>query len=143
MQVHGTEIEIVAKGTPRGGQSSSCHNCGDGGVIKFVGFNHGVPEFEDRTLPSNIGYTPGPFVVYGKGGSKRTDMNTHEPGHFLQFVILGPFYYPLVVLPSIISVGFGEKIHSKMPWEKTANDLWYWYSGQHDKNNPGYFTPNI
>jgi hypothetical protein len=48
---------------------------------------------------------------------------------------------PFVIVPSLFSVNFGVEFHHSMPWEKTANDLWYWYSGEYDLEHKGYFTP--
>ena len=66
--------------------------------------------------------------MYPSGGSKNPSYSTHEPGHVLQFAILGLWYYPVIALPSIWDA---NDIDSKNHYhEKTANQLWYWFSGE-------------
>jgi hypothetical protein len=106
-----------------------------------LSFNRGIPQFETTFTDEDWGaFTPGPFIVYPKGGSMNKYYNTHEPGHVIQFLILGPAgYYSLIVLPSLFTST--TPYHSNMPWEKTANQLWYWLTGEHDPSNPLYFGP--
>ena len=83
--------------------------------------------------------TPGPFIIYPKDGSKDPYYNTHEPGHVIQFLILGPVnYYKFIAIPSLITST--TPYHSDMPWEKSANQLWYWLTGEYDPRNPLYFS---
>jgi len=104
------------------------------------GTQHGVPYVEVNFLHGGA-ITPGPFVIYPKGGSKIPYYNTHEPGHVLQFMLLGALYYPLVAIPSLITSNFN--FHKYTPWEMSANQLWYWYSGESDeKENKLYYGPN-
>ena len=106
--------------------------------LSFVGFNHGVPEFESSFMPNAYGVTPGPFVIYSKGHSSDVSLNTHEPGHVIQFFILGPaLYYSNIAIPSLITVN--KPYHNDMPWEKSANTLWFWLTGEKDESNPRYF----
>lgn len=85
--------------------------------------------------------TPGLFLVYPKGGTKNKFSNTHEPGHVIQFLILGPAaYYTLVAIPSLITST--TKYHNDMPWETAANQLWYWLTGENDTRHPLPFEPN-
>ena len=102
--------------------------------------NYGIPYVETSWTNRDWGaVTPGPFIIYPKGGSKDPYYNTHEPGHVLQFIILGPAtYIGLVALPSLISAELDPADHSNMPWEKTANQLWYWLTGESDPRNPLY-----
>jgi len=60
----------------------------------------------------------------------------------IQFLILGPrLYYGLIAFPSLISASFS--IHHKyMPWEMSANQLWYWLTGENDPAHPLYFGPD-
>lgn len=106
-------------------------------VLNFVGFNKGlIPEFETSFLNGRGAVTPGPFVLYPTGGSNMPTYNTHEPGHVLQWRILGWLYYPLIALPSILHAD--DKDTNNHYHEKTANQLWYWFSGESDKTNPLY-----
>jgi RHS repeat-associated protein len=107
-----------------------------------VNFNRGIPQIETNFTVKDWGaITPGPFIAYPKGGSKDKYYNTHEPGHVIQFLILGPVaYYGLVAIPSLITST--TPYHSDMPWEKSANQLWYWLTGENDPRNPLYFGPN-
>ncbi|MGD9992543.1 MAG: hypothetical protein AB7S69_04520 [Salinivirgaceae bacterium] len=107
-----------------------------------VNFNRGIPQIETNFTDKDWGaITPGPFIVYPKGGSEDTYYNKHEPGHVIQFLILGPVaYYGLIAIPSLISST--TPYHSDMPWEKSANQLWYWLTGENDPRNPLYFDPN-
>ncbi|WP_281336649.1 hypothetical protein [Flavobacterium eburneipallidum] len=63
--------------------------------------------------------------------------STHEPGHVLQYRILGRFYYPLIALPSLINTQLNLSIFDYT--EKSANTLWYIYTGEYDKTNEMYF----
>jgi hypothetical protein len=110
-------------------------------VFEFVGYNRGIPEYETSGIEKDWGaITPGPFIIYSKGGSKNPSYNTHEPGHVIQYYILGEKYIPLVAIPSLISANFDN--HQNMPWEKSANQLWYCLTGEHNEANPLYFGPN-
>lgn len=65
--------------------------------------------------------------------------NTHEDGHVLQFALMGTYYYPLIAIPSAIySYYHTTREASQFYTEKTANQLWYWWSGEYDKRNPVY-----
>lgn len=101
------------------------------------GTQHGIPFVEVSFLHGGA-ITPGPFVIYPKGGAKDPFYNTHEPGHVLQFFLLGTLYYPLVAFPSLITATFFPEKHNNMPWEESANQLWYWYTGENDPINPLY-----
>src|SRR5690606_3881417 len=59
-------------------------NSGDGKSEPWltVNFNRGIPQIETNFTDKDWGaITPGPFIVYPKGGSEDTYYNTHEPGH--------------------------------------------------------------
>ena len=103
--------------------------------LKFKGLHYGVPEFESSWLTGGA-ITPGPFVLYPTGGSSMETYNTHEGGHFVQFLALRGTYYPLIAIPSIINTQLNWKIFDYT--EKTANDLWYWWSGESSNLNKGY-----
>jgi len=100
--------------------------------------NYGIIGIETNFTNKDWGaITPGIFIIYPKGGSKDSYYNTHEPGHVIQALLLGPYYYPLIALPSL-----GSSLtpyHDEMPWEKSANQLWYWITGEYDPNNKVYF----
>ncbi|MCL2289663.1 MAG: hypothetical protein FWC34_03020 [Bacteroidetes bacterium] len=105
-----------------------------------VSFNRGIPQFETNFINKEWGaITPGPFIIYEKGGASNPYYNKHEPGHIIQLLILGKYYYPLVALPSLFTATFFPEHHNNMPWEKTANQLWYWLTGEYDSRNPVYF----
>jgi RHS repeat-associated protein len=106
-----------------------------------ISFNRGIPEIETSFSEKDWGaITPGPFIIYPKDGSKDPYYNTHEPGHVIQFLILGPInYYKFIAIPSLITST--TPYHSDMPWEKSANQLWYWLTGEYDPRNPLYFGP--
>lgn len=105
-------------------------------VLKFKGLHYGVPEFES-SLMDGAAFTPGPFVIYPTGGSSLRTYNTHEGGHVLQFALMGVFYYPYIALPSILHVN--DPNSNNHYHEKTANQLWYWWSGESfPKENPLY-----
>lgn len=110
-------------------------------LIKFVGFNHGIPEFESRLMPSGTAVTPGPIIIYSTGASSDPYYNTHEPGHVVQFYLLGrPInYYRFIAIPSLISVMFFPNQHNDMPWETSANQLWFWLTGERYEDNPLFF----
>ena len=113
-------------------------------LLEFVGFNHGIPEFETSRNNNDWGaVTPGPFIIYPKGGSKDPYYNTHEPGHVIQFLILKGYkrYIPMIAIPSLITATFFPNHHQDMPWEKSANQLWYWLTGEYDPSNELYFGP--
>ena len=103
-----------------------------------ISFNRGIPQFETNFINKNWGaVTPGPFIFYSKGTMNNPYFNTHEPGHVIQYLILGPLlYYPLVAIPSLITAP--TNYHNNMPWEKSANQLWYWITGENDTRNPLY-----
>ena len=82
-------------------------------------------------------FTPCPFVIYPTGGSNDPSLSTHEPGHFLQFALMGSyFYYRFIALPSVWHVNDPDT--NNHYHEKTANQLWYWWSGESDDRNPRY-----
>ncbi|WP_310379041.1 RHS repeat-associated core domain-containing protein [Flavobacterium sp.] len=101
--------------------------------FKFKGLHYGVPEFESSWI-TGAAFTPGPFVIYPTGGSSRETYNTHEPGHVIQFALLGRFYYPFIALPSILHVNDPNTNYHYH--ELTANQLWYWWSGESFLLNP-------
>ncbi|SNR73826.1 RHS repeat domain-containing protein [Flavobacterium sp. ov086] len=107
--------------------------------LKFKGYHYGVPEFETSFLDStNAAATPGPFVLYPTGGSSLPGLSTHEPGHVLQYRKLGPIlYYAAIVIPSMLHVN--DPTTNDHYHEKSANTLWYLYTGEHHKSNPRYF----
>jgi|GEM_PF-5532298 len=109
-------------------------------LFEFVGFNRGIPEFESRLMPEGSAVTPGPFIIYSSGYSNNKVLNTHEPGHVIQFFLLGGYglYIPLVAIPSLLTVN--RPYHNEMPWEKSANQLWYWLTGENHPRNPLYFN---
>jgi len=111
-----------------------------GQVASWV--KRGFPEIQTNFINKNWGaVTPGPFIIYQKGGLNDPYFNKHEPGHVIQYLILGPFlYYTLVAIPSLITAP--TNYHNNMPWEKSANQLWYWLTGEYDERNPVYFEKN-
>jgi RHS repeat-associated protein len=105
---------------------------------KYVGNHKGVDEYE-WAFATNGAFTPGPFVVYPIGGSKRKYYNVHEPGHVLQYRQLGLFnYWRKVAIPSLIYATFHNvKEASRYHTETQANRLWYLKTGESDEiNNP-------
>ncbi len=110
-------------------------------LLEFVGFNYGIPEFESRFMPGVSGVTPGPFIIYSTSASEKKSLNTHEPGHVIQFILLRGYkrYLPLVAIPSLFTATFFPDHHHNMPWEKTANQLWFWLTGENHPSNPLYF----
>ncbi|AWI25285.1 RHS repeat-associated core domain-containing protein [Flavobacterium pallidum] len=113
--------------------------------LRFRGYHYGVPEWETSFLNGQGAVTPGSFVLYptkgtkpGLTGSEDPYYNTHEPGHALQYRILGPgLYIAAVVIPSVMhSSDKGSEQHYH---EKSANTLWYIYTGEHDQSNPRFF----
>jgi RHS repeat-associated protein len=106
-------------------------------LFKFIGFNHGIPEFESRLMPSGTAVTPGPFIIYSQGNSSEPYFNTHEPGHIVQFYLLGPSnYIRYIAISSLISVTLFPYQHKYMPWETSANQLWFWLTGERYEENP-------
>jgi RHS repeat-associated protein len=104
-------------------------------LLKFVGFRDGwIPEFESRLLGtygkgSSAAMTPGPFIVYPTGGSTVSFYNTHEPGHVLQFYLLGPVNYTTgIIIPSLLTASLDPSNHTSYPWETSADKLWSLYN---------------
>lgn len=95
-------------------------------LLKFVGFRNGfIPEFESSLMDGLGAITPGPVVIYPTGGSKLPYYNQHEPGHVLQFYLLGPAgYYAFVGVPSILSASLDGDNHDSYFWETSADKLW-------------------
>jgi len=108
----------------------------DAALLKFVGFNHAIPEFESYLLNDKGAMTPGNIIIYPTGGSKKPYYSTHEPGHVVQSILLGPSYISLVILPSLLTANSSKAM--EMPWEKTASTLSYWLTGSSDPSNPVY-----
>jgi RHS repeat-associated protein len=106
-----------------------------------ITFNRGIPQIETKFIDSDWGaVTPGPFIIYPNEGVNNRVYTTHEPGHVIQYLILGPIgYFNLIALPSAASSL--TPFHKKMPWEKSANQLWYWLTGEHHEPNPLFFGP--
>jgi RHS repeat-associated protein len=104
-------------------------------LLRFKGFHKGVPEFETSLLKS-AAMTPGPFVLYPSGESTNPYLNTHEPGHVLQFLMLGFLYYPLIAVPSMTHVN--DPNSNTHYHESIANELWYLFSGERHDSNPFY-----
>lgn len=73
-------------------------------LFKFVGMRMGfIPEFESRLMNGHGAITPGPFIIYGSGSSKDPRYANHEPGHVIQYHLMGPLlYYGFVAIPSLI-----------------------------------------
>ena len=78
--------------------------------LRFKGYHYGVPEFETSFLNGQGAITPGSFALYPTGGASNPSYSTHEPGHALQYQILGRYYYPLIALPSIINTKLNWRI---------------------------------
>jgi hypothetical protein len=128
-------MTIMQTGIPSAGESSSDP------LLKFVGFRDGwIPEFESRLMNGLGAVTPGSLVIYQTGGSKDPAFNTHEPGHVIQYILMGPIsYYIGVAIPSMMSAAnLPVSEHVEMPWEKSASTLWYWITGESDPSNPHY-----
>ncbi|MGC4040312.1 MAG: RHS repeat-associated core domain-containing protein [Flavobacterium sp.] len=109
-------------------------------IFKFKGLHYGVAEFESSLL-KNGAFAPGLIAIYPTGGSTNKYYNTHEPGHVLQCVIVGiPLYISVFALPSLIDSKFEKPAKAKNFYtEKTANQLWYWFTGENNfKDNPVY-----
>ncbi|MFV8343754.1 FG-GAP-like repeat-containing protein [Flavobacterium sp. XS2P39] len=105
-------------------------------ILKFRGLHYGVPEFESSWMNDRGAITPGPFSLYGQGLSDNPSYSTHEPGHVLQFALMGGWYYPFIALPSIWNAN--NKNAGDGYTEKTANQLWYWFTGEKDSRNKRY-----
>ncbi|MEN9907652.1 MAG: hypothetical protein RLZZ540_793 [Bacteroidota bacterium] len=105
-------------------------------ILKFKGLHYGVPEFETSLLNGRGAITPGPISFYPTRGSNDPNYSTHEPGHALQFALMGVWYYPIIALPSIVNAN--SKNAGDSYTEKTANQLWYWWSGEKDSRNKRY-----
>lgn len=99
-------------------------------LLKFVGFRNGfIPEFESRLMDGKGAMTPGPFIIYPTGGFKLPYYNEHEPGHVLQFYLLGPLGYTTnIIIPSLLSAGLDPEHYSQYPWEASADGLWRLYN---------------
>lgn len=104
-----------------------------GPIINFVGLDHlFIPQLEssllDGTNPNDPGaaITLGPIIIYPTGGSNDPQFSEHEPGHVIQFYLLGPLAWNAGVgIPSLISATFfSSEVHNSMPWEKNADQLW-------------------
>jgi hypothetical protein len=106
-----------------------------------ITFNRGIPQIETNFINYDWGaVTPGPFIFYAKGNVRDPYYNKHEPGHVIQYLILGPLnYYTFVAIPSLFAAKFFPEQHNNMPWEMTANQLWYWLTWENDADNPLYF----
>jgi RHS repeat-associated protein len=106
-------------------------------LFHFVGNHKGVDEYESIFAFSGA-FTPGPFVVYPIGGSKNPYYSTHEPGHVLQYRILGAVeYWRVIALPSLFySATHTTKEASCFYTEISANILWNTYSGEYNVSNP-------
>jgi len=102
-----------------------------------LNFNRGIPQIETPWL-HNAAVTPGPAVFYPTGRSKDPYFNTHEPGHVIQYLFLGPLYISMVAVPSLVSVN--TPYHNDMPWETSANLLWHMFTGESDPGNPLPFS---
>lgn len=121
----GTLLMQTGQGKPNGENKKS--------LLKFVGLRDGwIPEFESSLLDDvgggSAAMTPGPFIIYPTGGSKFPEFNKHEPGHVIQFWMLGPVNYTkFVIIPSLLSAGLDPDNHAKYPWEQSADRLWNLY----------------
>ena len=107
-------------------------------LLKFKGYHYGVAEFETSLLDGRGAVTPGNFVLYPTGGSSKPYYSNHEPGHVLQYRILGPvLYYAVIAIPSVANT----KLHSNFLdyTEKSANTLRYIQTGETDDSNKRYF----
>jgi RHS repeat-associated protein len=103
-------------------------------VFKFKGLHYGVPEFESSLMAGHGAITPGPFSLYAPNLSNNPSFSTHEPGHVLQFVLLGPIhYYILIGIPSMATAKWDNA--TDVYTEKTANQLWYWFTGETHESN--------
>jgi RHS repeat-associated protein len=130
---------LMFAGGPGDGQGGN--NSSSGPLLRFVGLRNGfIPEFETSLLDNKGAMTPGPFVLYPTGGSSDPYYNTHEPGHVLQFYLLGAnplLYNTLIAIPSLIQAAvLPPEQAAQMPSEISATSLWYWYSGQQSPSNP-------
>ena len=88
---------------------------------------HGAP-----LMPAGYGVSLGPVLLGGRGFGHFA----HEYGHTLQNRLLGPFFYPLVALPSVLSVYFQPRQHSRLYCERWA-DAW---SRNYASSKSGYET---
>ncbi|MDX3775900.1 toxin TcdB middle/N-terminal domain-containing protein [Streptomyces europaeiscabiei] len=66
----------------------------------------GHPDFLSGTLPSGItGWR-------------------HEQGHYYQNLLLGPLYFPVIAIPSIVHAGLHDTIHPGKSWEDFYTETW-------------------
>lgn len=70
----------------------------------FRGHRHGVFRTAYVTEWSlNSGLSLGAFIFVPRGMSKA--LVVHEYGHTIQSMLLGPFYVPMIVIPSLVWAG--------------------------------------
>jgi RHS repeat-associated protein len=107
-------------------------------ILTDKGMHHGVHEYES-IIAFGGAFTPGNFVVYPIGGSKKKYFNTHEPGHVLQYRHLGFIdYYRKIAIPSLLYAMSHSPEDASHYWTETsANRLWWLETGESDElNNP-------
>lgn len=107
-------------------------------LFEYVGNHKGVDEYES-VLAFNGAFTPGPVVVYPIGGSKLKYYNVHEPGHVLQYRMLGfKSYWLKVAIPSLVfAATHNPKEASHFHTETQANRMWWMHSRESDTiHNP-------
>ena len=90
-----------------------------------------IPEFESRLMEGKGAITPAFFIIYGTGSSKNPRYVNHEPGHAIQFLLMGPSrYYTEIAIPSLLTAHLDNAMD--MPWDKSASILWYTLTGEKD-----------
>jgi RHS repeat-associated protein len=110
----------------------------DNPFFHYVGNHKGVDEYESIFAFSGA-FTPGPFVVYPRGESKNPYYSTHEPGHVLQYRMLGfADYWKKVAIPSLVFAATHNPEEASHYYTETqANRMWWVHSREsNERHNP-------
>lgn len=116
-------------------------------ILKFRGKQKKLEKIKNGELNYYFkGFSLGNFIFFeGEAKSEKSReeilnvMTTHEFGHTLQSRIVGPLYFPLIAIPSLISVL--TPYHRKMPWEKSADYLAEKYFKKHPSEKVSAVKP--
>ena len=124
----GRAWEMVSRFTWQGFQTElgflAAHGFNTFGAVEKVESRYGVTVLTTKNMPGTSAFTLGNYIVGNRHTEADPNNSTfqHEYGHYLQSQSMGPFYVPLVAVPSFTSAVIAKDgNHRFSSYERDAN----------------------
>lgn len=120
--------EMVSRFTWQGFQTElgflAAHGFNTFGAVEKVESRYGTTVLTTKNMPGTSAFTLGNYIVGNRHTEADPNNSTfqHEYGHYLQSQSMGPFYVPLVAVPSFTSAVIAKDgNHRYSSYERDAN----------------------